>query len=105
MPTNPLSPRERVGVRVAHPALNLPSPRPLNPTRQTYRRPPPRHTGRLRLPLPLLVVAAVIASAILAPAIAPFEPPQQHLLERLRPPPWLPRGDPRFLLGTDHLGR
>lgn len=53
----------------------------------------------------MLVVCAVILVAVVAPAIAPFEPTQQHLLDRLRPPPWLPRGDPRFLLGTDHLGR
>jgi peptide/nickel transport system permease protein len=53
----------------------------------------------------LLIVLVVIAAALLAPAIAPFAPTQQHLLDRLRPPPWLPRGDPRFLLGTDHLGR
>src|SRR5689334_10458377 len=106
MPNNSLSPRERVGVGVVTPALNSlpggPSPNPL-PGGEGYRR--LSYTRRLRLALPLLVVAAVIAAAMLAPAIAPFAPTQQHLLDRLRPPPWVARGDPRFLLGTDHLGR
>jgi ABC-type dipeptide/oligopeptide/nickel transport system permease subunit len=40
-----------------------------------------------------------------APLIAPFDPTAQHLGDRLKPPRWAARGDPRFLLGTDHLGR
>jgi peptide/nickel transport system permease protein len=59
----------------------------------------------LKIAVPLLVVLAVIVIAVLAPVLAPFDPAVQHLAERLRPPSWLPRGDARFLLGTDHLGR
>ncbi len=59
---------------------------------------------------PLVVLAAVVAVvllavAILAPWIAPYEPTQQTLLARLRPPVGLARADPRHLLGTDQLGR
>jgi ABC-type dipeptide/oligopeptide/nickel transport system permease subunit len=52
-----------------------------------------------------MVIAAVVIVAILAPAIAPFDPSAQHLALRLKPPRWALGGDPRFLLGTDHLGR
>jgi peptide/nickel transport system permease protein len=59
---------------------------------------------------PLVIAAAVLAVvlltiAILAPWIAPFEPNQQTLLARLRPPMGFARADPRHLLGTDQLGR
>jgi peptide/nickel transport system permease protein len=60
---------------------------------------------RLRFILPLSVVLAVVALALLAPHIAPFDPSAQQLGLRLRPPRWLRGGDARFLLGTDHLGR
>lgn len=59
----------------------------------------------LRLFLPLAIVLAVITAALLAPVLAPFDPTAQHLAMRLRPPRWMAGGDPRFLLGTDHLGR
>jgi peptide/nickel transport system permease protein len=52
-----------------------------------------------------MIVLAVIVVAVIAPFIAPFDPSAQQLGLRLRPPSWLPGGDPRFLLGTDHLGR
>ncbi|ONG50094.1 ABC transporter permease [Pseudoroseomonas deserti] len=53
--------------------------------------------GALALTLVLL--------ALLAPWIAPFDPDRQSLLTRLRPPIGFDRADPRFLLGTDQLGR
>ena len=53
----------------------------------------------------MTVVLTVIVVALIAPAIAPFDPTTQHLSLRLRPPRWLSGGDPRFALGTDHLGR
>jgi peptide/nickel transport system permease protein len=64
-------------------------------------------SGRRSLPLlvPLAVVLAVIAAALLAPVLTPFDPTDQHLTMRLRPPRWMAGGDARFLLGTDHLGR
>lgn len=60
---------------------------------------------RLRFILPLSVLVTVVVLALLAPFIAPFDPSAQQLALRLRPPSWLARGDARFLLGTDHLGR
>jgi peptide/nickel transport system permease protein len=52
-----------------------------------------------------LLVAVAIGGAVFAPWISPFEPGQFHFRNRLVPPLWLEGGDPRFLLGTDHLGR
>jgi peptide/nickel transport system permease protein len=43
--------------------------------------------------------------ALLAPVLAPFDPDQQKLLARLKPPIGFDRSDPRYLLGTDQLGR
>lgn len=48
---------------------------------------------------------ALLALALLAPAIAPFEPDQQRLLARLRPPLGFDRANPAHWLGTDQLGR
>ena len=59
----------------------------------------------LKIAVPLLVVLTVVLVAVFADARAPFDPTAQHLTYRLRPPRWAARGDPRFLLGTDHLGR
>lgn len=64
-----------------------------------------RGSRQLGLLAPAAVVLAVVVVALLAPVIAPFEPSAQQLAHRLKPPSWLPGGDPRFLLGTDHLGR
>src|SRR5215208_6618892 len=59
----------------------------------------------LKIAVPLLVVLTVVLVAVFADALAPFDPTAQHLTYRLRPPRWADRGDPRFLLGTDQLGR
>lgn len=64
-----------------------------------------RGSRQLGLLAPAAVVLAVVVVALLAPVIAPFEPSAQQLAHRLKPPSWLPGGDPRFVLGTDHLGR
>ncbi|MGH2405843.1 MAG: ABC transporter permease [bacterium] len=72
---------------------------------------PPRAQGRLRgavrtlwsrrsAAAGLLVVVAIAVAASLAPWVAPRDPLQQRLLERLRPP-----GTPGHLLGTDNFGR
>lgn len=72
---------------------------------------------KLRLPRlrighldPLLAAAMAIAAmllvlALLAPWIAPFDPNQQKLLARLRPPVGFDRALPQYWLGTDQLGR
>ncbi len=62
----------------------------------------------LRSPVGLVgfvLVLAAILGALLAPWLAPFDPTTFHFRNRLEPPFWIDGGDPRFLLGTDQLGR
>ncbi|HYK63605.1 MAG TPA: ABC transporter permease, partial [Patescibacteria group bacterium] len=47
----------------------------------------------------LAIFLIVIALAILAPALAPFDPTDQNILEKLRPP------SAEHWLGTDSFGR
>nr|WP_309083087.1 ABC transporter permease [Chelativorans sp.] len=53
----------------------------------------------------LLVILLIIAMAIFAPLIAPYDPAAQSLIARLKPPAWLAGGSWAHPLGTDHLGR
>ena len=76
---------------------------------------PPRRLPRLKLPAlggaNMLVTAAMLLGllllglAVLAPLVAPFEPDQQRLLARLKPPVGLAGANPLHWLGTDQLGR
>lgn len=49
------------------------------------------------------IVAVLVALA--APWIAPHDPLRQRIILRLKPPAWMPGGEPGFILGTDQLGR
>jgi peptide/nickel transport system permease protein len=71
-----------------------PSALPASPTRGLSR----LLTGGLRW-LPTTVLAVVVACALLADVIAPYEPNQQDLVNMLSPP------SAKHLLGTDALGR
>lgn len=53
----------------------------------------------------LLVVAAMILLAILAPALPLADPERQNIRAILAPPAWLDGGSMHFPLGTDFLGR
>jgi dipeptide transport system permease protein len=53
----------------------------------------------------LLVFAAVVLAALLAPWIAPHDPVQQFRDHMLTPPAWQAGGLAQFPLGTDELGR
>jgi peptide/nickel transport system permease protein len=53
----------------------------------------------------LVVILLVVCIAVLAPFVSGQEPTTQNLSMRLRPPSFLPGGDPAHPLGTDHLGR
>jgi ABC-type dipeptide/oligopeptide/nickel transport system permease subunit len=53
----------------------------------------------------MCVILGVVIIALIAPLIAPYSPTTQNLAARLRPPSWVNGGDPRYFLGTDHLGR
>lgn len=51
----------------------------------------------------MFIVLVIVALA--APLVAPFSPTDQMRDALLKPPAWAEGGDPRFLLGTDPLGR
>ncbi len=53
----------------------------------------------------LYVFTAICLVAIFADVIAPYEPARQFRDALLTPPVWQEGGDPRFLLGTDAVGR
>jgi dipeptide transport system permease protein len=53
----------------------------------------------------LTVFAILLILAVFAPWIAPYSPDVQFRDALLRPPVWDANGDPRFLLGTDPVGR
>ncbi|MGE5218851.1 MAG: ABC transporter permease [Chloroflexota bacterium] len=59
-----------------------------------------------RLPLlPLFVIGLFVGIALFGQWLAPVNPYETSLRARLLPPVWMERGDPRYLLGTDRLGR
>lgn len=55
--------------------------------------------------LGLLIVSTVLLTALTAPLIAPHDPAKLNVRTRLAPPIWQPESDPRYILGTDQLGR
>ena len=55
--------------------------------------------------LAIILGLALLAASLLAPWLAPFDPNQQSLLARLRPPVGFERGIAGHWLGTDELGR
>lgn len=65
--------------------------------------------GLLARNRPALVGAGIYAGfvlmAVLAPLLAPADPLEQTLTDRLKPPAWLAGGGPERLLGADNLGR
>ena len=52
-----------------------------------------------------IVVLVVILTALLAPVVSPFDPFEQDIGQRLRPPGWADAQGRVHPLGTDHLGR
>ena len=54
---------------------------------------------------PLLILAALVFTAILAGFLAPHNPEVGNLRSRYRPPVWQARGTWEYILGTDHMGR
>lgn len=53
----------------------------------------------------LAVVGLVILTALAAVWLSPFDPLEQDISHRLRPPGWRDAAGQMHLLGTDHLGR
>lgn len=55
--------------------------------------------------LGLVIVLGVSAAAIFADVLAPHDPYDQEVVNRLTPPMWAQKGKPEHLLGTDPVGR
>jgi peptide/nickel transport system permease protein len=53
----------------------------------------------------MLVVLGVMLAAVFAPLVAPFDPLEQDIGQRLREPGWQDAQGRVHALGTDHLGR
>jgi len=47
----------------------------------------------------------IILLAVFAPVVAPYDPYDGELLNRLKPPVWEPGGTTNHILGTDQVGR
>jgi ABC-type dipeptide/oligopeptide/nickel transport system permease subunit len=58
-----------------------------------------------KLALALVVGLGLLAGTVAPSRIAPQDPIEQSLVNRLRPPMWMERGDGSRPLGTDGLGR
>lgn len=59
----------------------------------------------LTLSLAVLVTTLVVVAGIAAPAVVPYDPLEQNIIDRLQPPMFMPGGSSAHILGTDHLGR
>jgi len=53
----------------------------------------------------MLVLLLLVFMAVFAPLLAPYDPADQSLRDRLVPPVWQEGGSWAHVLGTDHLGR
>lgn len=53
----------------------------------------------------LVVLMIFILCAIFAPLLAPYAENKMNIMKRLLPPSWCEGGDPKYLLGTDEVGR
>jgi peptide/nickel transport system permease protein len=51
------------------------------------------------------MVSLMVSMAFFAPLISPSDPLEQDLRARLRPPFWDEKTDPKYLMGTDQVGR
>jgi len=52
-----------------------------------------------------VILLAIVASAILAPSIAPHDPLAVNIRHRLAPPAWMEGATLQHVLGTDQVGR
>jgi ABC-type dipeptide/oligopeptide/nickel transport system permease subunit len=52
-----------------------------------------------------VIMLAIVAIALMAPAIAPHDPYSGELIDRLKPPVWEAGGTWNYVLGTDKIGR
>ncbi|NLN07603.1 MAG: ABC transporter permease [Firmicutes bacterium] len=69
---------------------------------------PPRRIQLLKnltFYLPLLILTLLVFTAIFADLLAPHDPVAVSMPDRLLPPAFMKGGTPKYLLGTDQLGR
>ena len=52
-----------------------------------------------------VILVLMVFAALAAPLLAPFDPEQIDIRNRLKPPAWLAGGLPQHFLGTDNVGR
>lgn len=52
-----------------------------------------------------VIILVMLVCAVAAPLIAPHDPYEQNIMERLHPPSFMENGSPTHLLGTDGVGR
>ncbi len=52
-----------------------------------------------------LILLVLLIGGLAAPLLAPYDPQEQRLEDRLKPPSWNGQGSGGYLLGTDNLGR
>jgi len=83
---------------------------PTVPLEPTLAMTPARLFWRKARAHPILIIGAlvfllILAVALLAPWIAPYDPAAQDMLNRVTPPVWMERGTWAHILGTDGLGR
>ena len=64
-----------------------------------------RIVRRLTLIIPVIILTIIVLMAIFAPLLAPYDPVQMSLTDRLMPPFWAEDGSTEHFLGTDKLGR
>jgi peptide/nickel transport system permease protein len=55
--------------------------------------------------LAAIMLGIVVLLAIFAPLVAPFDPNDKEILQRLKPPIWMEGSKAGYILGTDQLGR
>lgn len=51
------------------------------------------------------ILSVIVLAALFAPLLAPYDPYEQDLLNRMVPPVWASSGSWEHILGTDHVGR
>jgi peptide/nickel transport system permease protein len=52
-----------------------------------------------------VIIMCAVMIAVFAPYLSPYDPYQQNLVQRLKPPAWSAGGSTAYLLGTDTYGR
>ncbi len=86
-------------LQTADPALSNLQDEPLIPSRPLWLETLARIFRRKPVLIALVILLAIVASSILAPQIAPYDPLEMHQDFPREPP------STRFLLGTDEIGR